>query len=88
MERKTRSRKKGRESQRKRQCKAKLKEYEKEEVNNESHKEKILRTNKSQINCVTRCSDEGQRVIPAAELLRRKNETKQETMSKYALVFM
>lgn len=29
-------------------------------MNNESHKGKILRTNKSQINCVTRGSDEGQ----------------------------
>lgn len=49
-----------REKQRERQYRAKLKEYEKEEVNNESHKGKILRTNKSQINCVTRGSDEGQ----------------------------
>lgn len=29
-------------------------------MNNESHKGKILRTNKSQINCVRRGSDEGQ----------------------------
>lgn len=43
-----------------RQRRAELKEYEKEEVNDESHKGKILRTNKSQINCVTRGSDEGQ----------------------------
>lgn len=33
-------------------------------MNNESHKGKILRTNKSQINCVTRGSDEGQRGNP------------------------
>lgn len=43
-----------------RQYGAALKEYEKEELNNESHKGKILRTNKCQINCVTRGSDEGQ----------------------------
>lgn len=52
--------KKARERERERQYRAELKEYEKEEVNNESHKGKILRTNKSQINCVTRGSDEGQ----------------------------
>lgn len=45
---------------RERQHRAELKEYEKEEVNNESHKGKILRTNESQINCVMRGSDEGQ----------------------------
>lgn len=41
------------ERERGRQYGAELKEYEKEQVNNESHKAKILRTNESQINCVT-----------------------------------
>lgn len=35
-------------------------------MNNESHKEKILRTNKSQINGVTEGSDEGQWGNPCA----------------------
>lgn len=48
------------EKQKERQSRAELKEYEWEEVNNECYKGRILRTNKSQINCVTRGSDEGQ----------------------------
>lgn len=48
------------EKQKERQNGVELREYEKEEVNNESHKGKILRMNKSQINCVTEGSDEGQ----------------------------
>lgn len=38
------------ERERERQCRAELKE----EVNNESYKGKILRTNESQINCAVR----------------------------------
>lgn len=48
-----------------------------EEVNNESHKGKILRTNESQINCVTRGSDEGQRGNPGgrASVANKMNQT-------------
>lgn len=67
--------KKRREKQRKRQSGAELKEYEKEEVNNESHKGKILRTNESQINCVTSGSNEGQWGNPGGRVsAANKNE--------------
>ena len=48
-------------------------------------KKKILRTNESQINCVTRGSDEGQWGNPGGS---DSVANKQETMLKYALIFL
>lgn len=45
-------------------------------MNNESHKRKILRMNKSQINCVRRGSDEGQWANPGGRV-SVANKTKQ-----------